>query len=550
MSEQNMSERWAFFSLTDKSDAVGYARRLVAQGFKILSAGGTCKMLAETGIVVKDLAELVGGGAILGHRVLSLSRELYAGLLADTLSPEQMAELIALHLPFVDFVYCNFYDMPKAITEAASMEDRLAAIAYVVEKTDVGGPSMVHAGAKGLRIVICRKADMESVLQELEATEDVSQETRQRLRARAEYEVARYIGHSAMFHGDGRFQIVAGERIFMFKGENAPQSPAALFSVGTDDPLALDKFRLIEGSPPSYNNWCDVDRLLQTMTHLAAGWLLNYGTTPCIAVGDKHGNSCGAAVNCNEFSAVQDMIHGNVRAIFGGLVMVNFKITGAIAEAMAAAMPNGKALFDGVIAPHFDDEAIAVLARSKGKCRLMVNSALDVGNLVPGSISLDKAPRFRYVRGGFLAQPNYTFVLDFNDPEMKVYGECNADAEKNLLIAWAVGCTSNSNTITIVGNSALIGNGVGQQDRVGAAELAIKKVIDAGHIQRFESAVAYSDSFYPFPDAVEVLIKEGIKAIFSTSGSINDKAVQDLCTARGVTLYQLPDSKARGFFGH
>jgi len=286
------------------------------------------------------------------------------------------------------------------------------------------------------------------------------------------------------------------------------------------------------------------------MTHLAAGWLLNYGTTPCIAVGDKHGNSCGAAVNCNEFSAVQDMIHGNVRAIFGGLVMVNFKITGAIAEAMAAAMPNGKALFDGVIAPHFDDEAIAVLARSKGKCRLMVNSALDVGNLVPGSISLDKAPRFRYVRGGFLAQPNYTFVLDFNDPEMKVYGECNADAEKNLLIAWAVGCTSNSNTITIVGNSALIGNGVGQQDRVGAAELAIKKVIDAGHIQRFESAVAYSDSFYPFPDAVEVLIKEGIKAIFSTSGSINDKAVQDLCTARGVTLYQLPDSKARGFFGH
>ena len=554
-------ERWAFFSLTDKKDADVYARRLVALGIKILSAGNTCKLLAEGGIPVMDLAELVGGGAILGHRVLSLSRELYAGLLADTLSTDQMAELIALHLPFVDFVYCNFYDMPKAIAEAASMADRMAAIAYVVEKTDVGGPSMVHAGAKGLRIVVCRKADMDSVLCELETNGDVSLATRQTLRARAEYEVCRYIGHSAVFHSEGRFQIFAGERICEFKGENAPQSPAGLFSVGAIDPLALNNFKLVDGSPPSYNNWCDVDRLLQTMTHLATGWMLNYGCVPKIAAAVKHGNVCGAMVNDSD-TYISRTIKGDPRAVFGGLIMTNFRVNEAMASIMAMSMPQGKALFDGVIAPSFSEEAIEVLARKSGKCRIMVNPALQAGELL-----LDKAPRFRYVRGGFLQQPNYTYVLDFKDPEMQVYGQRNHQAEKDLLLAWGVGATGNSNTVTITRNQMVIGNGTGRQDRVGGAELAVKIAVDAGHstnnwwrqmLYRFglskkaglDGAVAYSDSFIPFEDAVIVLIKAGVKAIFSTSGSIRDKYVQELCVKHGVTLYQLPDAKARGFFGH
>jgi phosphoribosylaminoimidazolecarboxamide formyltransferase/IMP cyclohydrolase len=213
---------------------------------------------------------------------------------------------------------------------------------------------------------------------------------------------------------------------------------------------------------------------------------------------------------------------------------------------MAVAMPDGKARFDGVIAPGFEDGAIQILSRAKGKCRLIKNTAL----LDFGSAILDTAQRFRYVRGGFLPQPNYTFVLDFNSPEMKVFGKRDLAVEENLLIAWGIGCASNSNTITIVNDVMLIGNGVGQQDRVGAAELAIKRAIDAGHKEMLEGAVAYSDSFFPFPDAVQVLIDAGIRAIFSTSGSVNDQAIQELCMKNGVTLYQLPDSQARGFFGH
>ena len=535
--------KWALISVYDKTGVVEDARRLVALGWEIISSGGTAKVLKEAGIVVKDVAELVGGGAILGHRVVTLSREVHAGLLADASKAEDLAELVSLNIPFIDFVRCDFYPLQQTITVPK------ATIDSVVEKTDIGGPCMVRSAAKGLRIVVCRKEDMEPVLLELEANGEVLYETRQELRARAEYEVARYVGHSAVYHSGGRFQNISGERVAVpLYGENGHQNPAGLYSAGTNDPLSLDKFQVIEGKAPSYNNWCDLDRLLQTLTHMATGYMLNFGRVPAVGVGVKHGNPCGAAFGFNPDATVSAVARGDLRAIFGGSLIFNFPINGELAETLgedAAADGQSKQLFDCVVAPSFDEDAVAVFKRRSDKCRLIINPAL-CGN--PGF--LDFAPRFRYVRGGFLKQPNYEYVLDIGDPELKIFGPSNERAQKDLILAWAVGCTSNSNTITIANNGMLLGNGVGQQDRVGAAELAIKRSIDAGHKKELIGSVAYSDSFFPFPDAVEVLIRAGVGAIFSTSGSINDGKVQELCVKRGVTLFQLPDKKARGFFGH
>jgi len=534
-----MSEKWALVSVFNKEGVAEDACRLVKMGWSIISSGGTAKVLADAGIPVTDVAKLVGGGAILGHRVVTLSREVHAALLADALKPEDLAELVDKNIPFIDLVRCDFYPLREAIA------DPKATIDSVVEKTDIGGPCMVRSGAKGLRIVVCRQQDMELVLQELEKTGDVSPENRQELRARAEFEVAKYAGESAMYHGTGRFRVIAGERVAEFKGENGPQTPAVLFSTTSNDPLALDEFKVIEGASPSYNNWCDVDRLLQTMTHMAAAWELNWGRVPYIAIGVKHGNPCGAAVADSLEQTAWRMVKGDTRAIFGGLLMTNFPVTGEVADAMANAMPDGKARFDGVIAPSFDADARNMLSRAKGKCRLITNLSL-----AEDSALLDMTPRFRYVRGGLLTQPAYSFVLNLSDPEITKTGELSGDHAKDLVVAWGVGCTSNSNTITVVKDGMLIGNGVGQQDRVGAAELAVKRAVDAEHKADLQDAVAYSDSFFPFPDAVEVLINAGIRTIFSTTGSVNDGIIQKLCADKGAILVQLPDSKARGFFGH
>jgi phosphoribosylaminoimidazolecarboxamide formyltransferase/IMP cyclohydrolase len=147
-----------------------------------------------------------------------------------------------------------------------------------------------------------------------------------------------------------------------------------------------------------------------------------------------------------------------------------------------------------------------------------------------------------------LLQPNYTFVPDFGQGETVKHGQAKLSQEVDMMLAWALGSTSNSNTITIVKDGQLLGNGVGQQDRVGAVGLAIERARRSKH--DLNGAVAYSDSFFPFPDGPQTLIDAGITAIFTTSGSLRDKETIDLCGERLVPLYMIPDSIGRGFFGH
>ena len=203
---------------------------------------------------------------------------------------------------------------------------------------------------------------------------------------------------------------------------------------------------------------------MQTMTHTGAGFEKNFSKVPEIAIGAKHGNACGAAFAENEIEAIDKMLQGDLRAIFGGSVMLNFNVDEKIAEELIHKYAGeGRRLLDIVAAPSFSTEAVEILSRKKGKCRILVNPAI----LKAGLSSLDSTSKFRYVRGGFLTQPNYTFVPNLSD--RKKDAPLSDKGIQDIILAWAVGCTSNSNTITIVKDGRLYGNGVGQQDRVGAA---------------------------------------------------------------------------------
>lgn len=527
--------RNALLSVYSKEGIVDFAQQLVAMGWNIFASGGTAKALTSAGIAVTDVAELVGGGAILGHRVVTLSREVHAGLLATT-SDADIKELEALGVPFIDLVCVDLYPLEEEITKAEATTES------VIEKTDIGGPTMLRSAAKGRRLVIGDPADRQKVLDWLNNGEQDRESFANQLAAKVEFVVANYCMSSARYHGQGEYEGMIGVRKQVCGyGENGWQTPAALYSTGTPDPLALDKFRLVQGASPSYNNFCDLDRLLQTVTHIAAA----FERKRFIAVGGKHGNPCGASISSDPTKAIKRMVEGDIRAIFGGLVMTNFVLTAELAETLLTHQQSpGPRLLDGVIVPEATDEAIEMLKRKGDKCRLFVNPAL----ISLGKHSLDTNLRMRYVRGGFLAQPNYSFVLDLSHQNVQKDGFLNPEMHEDLLLAWAVGSTSNSNTITLVRDGQLIGNGVGQQDRVGASELALKRARDANH--DIDGAVAYSDSFFPFPDAVEVLAKAGVGAILSSSGSINDDKVREVCHKYGVSLCMIPDKMGRGFFGH
>ncbi len=518
----------ALLSVYDKKGIVEFANRLISLGWKIIASGGTAKVLREASLTVMDVSELVHGEPILGHRVVTLSREIHAGLLArDT--HEDTLELKKLGIPRIDLVCVDLYPLSEAIAAPERT------IHSVTEMTDIGGPTLLRAAAKGNRIVISRSIDRSNVLFWLQNGMPNKAQMLRHLAARAEFEVARYCALSASFLGEGRFAGFAGELAFNCKyGENPWQKDAALYIAASakNDYLALDKFVTRIGTDPSYNNLCDLDRALQTMTHLAVGLcagpsraFLSKGFKLALAV--KHGNPCGAAWGLGlteEEDVVKRMVTGDPRAIFGGLVMTNFTLTDSCVELLLHhGLPRGqRRVLDVVAAPNITEGALKLLERKNGKCRVMINWDLEGWSLLAG---LDRNPRFRQVRGGFLLQQNYTFAprdwdqYPFIWPK-SVDSETKLRLMEDLFMAWAIGSTSNSNTVTLVRNKTLIGNGVGQQDRVSCAELAVKRARAAGH--KTKGAVAYSDSFFPFVDGPEVLAKAGIAAIMASSGSVND----------------------------
>jgi phosphoribosylaminoimidazolecarboxamide formyltransferase/IMP cyclohydrolase len=165
-------------------------------------------------------------------------------------------------------------------------------------------------------------------------------------------------------------------------------------------------------------------------------------------------------------------------------------------------------------------------------------------------------------------QGNYTYVPHLKrESEIQVGGWVSPEQERDLVLAWAIGSTSNSNTITLVKDGMVIGNGVGQQDRVGAGQLALSrtttelpKIEDLGDQlvirtyldkAKLDGAVAYSDSFFPFPDGPLLLAQAGIEVMLTSNGSQNDSEVfAALAGSRIQSVLTLPDKDARGFFGH
>jgi phosphoribosylaminoimidazolecarboxamide formyltransferase/IMP cyclohydrolase len=549
----------ALLSVYDKTGIEDFAKGLIELGWHIYASGGTAKAITDAGIDVSDVSELVGGKAILGHRVVTLSREISAGLLADKTSDADRAELEALNLPIIDLVCVDMYPLEEAIAKPNATKSD------VITQTDIGGPTMLRSAAKGHRIVLSVANQREQVLEWLQAGKPDEAEFLDKLAARAEYESARYILTSARYLNGEKVSGYATHELTPTKyGENPQQADAAFYADNriAVDPLGIDQFEHVKGMERSFINMTDIDRLLQTVTHIAASFNRNFSAVPNIAVGVKHGNACGAGVADTAVEAVQKMLEGDTRAIFGGVVMINAAIDKPVADAlMHYAMEGDRSrLLDGVVGASVTAEALELLSRNK--LRVVINPAL--ASLDEKSIDTNR--RIRPVRGGVLEQPNYDFILDLKADYMQSQGEATDQQKRDLILGWAIGSTSNSNTIALVKNGQLIGNGVGQQDRVGAGQLALTRTTSVlpeleeqgDNIilkvtlskQKLQDAVAYSDSFFPFPDGPGLLAKAGIKAILTTSGSVADETVIKSLTDQGVTIYMVPDKIGRGFFLH
>ncbi len=525
----------ALLSVYDKTGLEDFARGLSKLGWELVSSGGTEKALKAAGIPVMPVESVTGFPEMMDGRVKTIHPKIEGAILADRSKPEHLEAAAKHSMTLIDLVVCNLYPFQAKPS---------------IEMIDVGGPTMVRAAAKNHASVgvVVDPADYAELLEDLQSHGELSDYTRRNLARKAFAHTAAYDAAIVTWFDRGDplppSIHIAADLVAQSKyGENAWQTPAGLYTTRSGDELAVDQLELQAGNAPSFNNQAEFDRQLQTVTHLAAGFELNFSQVPCIAIGTKHGNPCGAAVIGDTAKAIKDMVVGDKRAIFGGLVMTNFPVDDELAEALLSYESEGRRILDAITAPSFSAGAVELLKRKGDKCRFLINPALRTA-----SSSLDRGRRVRQVRGGFLVQPNYTYVMSLKDPELVKIGEATDQQARDMVMAWAIGSTSNSNTVTLVKDGQLIGNGVGQQDRVSCCELAFKRARDAGH--DVEGSVAFSDSFFPFEDGPETLADAGVKAIWAPVAGLRAEKVQAVCRDRGVVLYQVPDAKGRGFFGH
>ena len=128
-------------------------RLLIDNGWTLIASSGTAKYLMDNSIPCRDIAGMVGQ-PLLGHRVVTLSREIHAGLLAQD-TPEDQAELKRLGIARIDLVYGTLYPLESTIADPASTPED------VLEKTDMGGPALLRSAAKGRRLVLSSPAQID-----------------------------------------------------------------------------------------------------------------------------------------------------------------------------------------------------------------------------------------------------------------------------------------------------------------------------------------------------------------------------------------------------
>ncbi|OGY43907.1 MAG: hypothetical protein A2729_01130 [Candidatus Buchananbacteria bacterium RIFCSPHIGHO2_01_FULL_39_14] len=519
-------KKFALISVYHKEGIVDFAKALLAMGFELLASSGTCRHLREAGLEVKDVADMLlesfviqaqrGGitfseepqdiplmmaqmrehgmdaSAMLGHRVVTLSREVAAALLARYLEAD-LEELVNRGIPWIDLICCDFYPARDAIAKID------ATIDSVNEMTDIGGPTMVRAAAKGSRIVICDPADHELVINLLQAEGDVNKETRQQLRAKAFATTGVYDLDLARFYGQGEYDGVFGKRVLTLgKGETDAQSPAALYSSRQITyPLAWKNFCIISGSP-SYVNSADGERCRQIICRGAEAFRRTFRQIPNIAVACKHGNPCGLAISWNyPVKAIHNTLLGDPIAVMGGEIMTNFAITDEVGQMLLAVPEEDHPRVrrknwgaDVIFAPEFSESSVMLLGKRE-KRKLLVNEALFDPQMVPGKRMIRVFDTEEFLIQGL---PDYVFTLDNLD---ELVGPAPVqDDIIDMIIAWLAAWQSDSNAATVAKDGTLCGLGCGDQDRIWCCQEAIAKAERAGH--DLNGAKFGSDGFFPY----------------------------------------------------
>ncbi|MBP6901640.1 MAG: bifunctional phosphoribosylaminoimidazolecarboxamide formyltransferase/IMP cyclohydrolase [Burkholderiaceae bacterium] len=516
----------ALLSVSDKTGIVDFARALHQRGVKLLSTGGTARLLADADLPVTEVSEITGFPEMLDGRVKTLHPRVHAGLLARRDMPAHMAALAEHGINTIDLLVINLYPFAQATARPdCTLED-------AIENIDIGGPAMLRAAAKNWADVgvVIDPADYAQVLAELDAG-GLTRKTKFGLARKVYAHTAAYDGMitnylSALEPGaedkpaavpvrsayPDTFTLQLVKTQDMRYGENPHQS-AAFYRERQPAAGTLATWTQLQGKELSFNNIADAD----------AAWecVKTFDAPACVIV--KHANPCGVAVGASAVEAYTKALKTDPTSAFGGILALNRPLDVAVVEAINAA----KQFVEVAIAPSVTPEARALLA-AKPNLRLLEvplpEQAQATGN------RLD----FKRVGGGLLLQS--ADAKNVAVGELKVVSALQPTAQQmdDLLFAWKVAKFVKSNAIVFCAGGMTMGVGAGQMSRIDSARIASIKAGNAG-LSLQGTAVA-SDAFFPFRDGLDVVVDAGASCVIQPGGSMRDAEVIAAANERGIAM--------------
>lgn len=505
-------QRTALLSVSDKSGLVPFAKALVERyGYRLLSTGGTAKLLEKEGIPVTEVSDYTGFPEMMEGRVKTLHPKIHGGLLARRDKEDHMAAASEHGIDMIDLVVVNLYPFEETVAKPdVSFE-------LAIENIDIGGPSMLRSAAKNHASVsvVVDAADYDRVLGAME--DEAALATLRRELALKVFQrtsaydaaIAKYLEGQLSAEPDfaeisgipSELEIQLPQAQSLRYGEN-PHQQAALYG------SFFDCFEQHQGKELSFNNIIDIT---------AATYLIGEFQKPTVAI-LKHTNPCGVASADNLATAWEQAFVTDQQAPFGGIIVVNQTMDADLAAIIS------KIFCEVIIAPDFTPAAREIFAKKKN-LRLMTAS---------GSLPADSLREVRSVVGGVLMQDRDSMPDRPGDWKVVTKRQPTDEEMRAMVFGWNVVKHVKSNAIVYAGCERTLGVGAGQMSRVDSSKIAVWKAGEAG--LSLDGSVVCSDAFFPFPDGLIAAAEAGAKAAIQPGGSVRDDEVIAAADERGMTM--------------
>src|SRR5450631_680020 len=336
----------ALISVFYKDGLEPIVRQLDKLGVRLISTGGTKSFIEGLGLPCTGAEELTGYPSILGGRVKTLHPAVFGGILGRREEAQDLKEMKEFNIPEIDLVIVDLYPFEETV---ANTNDEKS----IIEKIDIGGPSMIRAAAKNfshVAVVADKKeyAHLEKLLTEQQG--ELTREQRKDLAGKAFEVVAGYDLAIHEYFNPGKV-IGNTKRVKHLRyGENPHQQA---FFEGDWDTV----FRQLNGKEISYNNLVDIDAAIQ---------LIGEFDEKTVFAIIKHTNVCGIAARETTRSAWDHALAGDPESAFGGVLICNNEIDVSTAEAI------NELFFEVLIAPSFSFEALDKLKTKKNRILLQL----------------------------------------------------------------------------------------------------------------------------------------------------------------------------------